>query len=255
MVSCAGAARALRGILLKNGECGRVPARCGAFTLIELLVVIAVVAVLISLLAPALRGARNAALDTRCLANLRSIGQGVVLYCNNNRERFPVSSHTSGSLVSASSWLQSLQPYGVVVADRFCTRDPDRANKATSFATNEHFEPLTPGVDFNPVTKKPLPGGRTFAFDRVGLVPRPSLTIYVYEPNAAGTVDHLVTHALKNAGAVEQAIAVRRHGASMAQVGSAHYLFADGSSRPWLWPDFAKRFSPATSPFDPETAQ
>ncbi len=230
-----------------------------AFTLIELLVVIAVVAVLISLFVPALRGARAAALDTRCLANLRSIGQAVVLYANDNKEKYPISSHTSGSLASAASWLQSLQPYGVVPADRFCSRDPDRATKSASYATNEHFEPLTPGLDFNPVTKKPLPGGRTRAFTRLSDVPRPSGTIYAYEPNASGTVDHLVTHAFKNANAVAQAVAVRRHanagGDRIVNAGAAHYLFADGGARAWSWSDFAPRFSPSTSPFDPETAR
>lgn len=234
-------------------------ARPAGFTLIELLVVIAVVSVLISLLAPSLRAARDSARDVRCLANLRSIGQGVVMYCNDNKERYPVSSHTTGSITSSRSWLQSLQQYGVVPSDRVCPVDPERATRSASYATNEHFEPLTPGVDFNPVTKKPLSGGRTFAFDRLGLVPRPSLTIYVYEPNlngaGDGTLDHLVTHAFKSAAAVEQAIAVKRHGARSTGNGSAHYLFADGSARAWPWPDFAARFSPATSPFDPQTAR
>jgi len=233
----------------------------GAFTLIELLVVIATIAVLISLLAPSLRAARDLVRDVRCLANLRSIGQGVVMYCNENKERFPVSSHTSGSIASVQSWLQSLQQYGVVPADRVCPLDPERATRSASYATNEHFEPLTPGVDFNPVTKKPLSGGRTFAFDRLGLVPRPSLTIYAYEPKldgmGDGTVDHVITHAFKTASAVEQAIAVKRHGGSNSGrgIGSAHYLFVDGSARPWLWHDFTSHFSPATSPFDPNTAK
>src|SRR5215831_12186324 len=51
-----------------------------AFTLIELLVVISVIAVLISLLLPALGKARESSRRTKCLANLHSIGQSLQLY-------------------------------------------------------------------------------------------------------------------------------------------------------------------------------
>jgi len=64
-----------------------------AFTLIELLVVIAVIAVLVGLLLPALAGAREAARTSGCLANVRSIGQALAMYADENKGTFP---HWSG---------------------------------------------------------------------------------------------------------------------------------------------------------------
>lgn len=58
-----------------------------AFTLIELLVCVAVVALLVSLLAPGLAGARRAAQGARCSANLRSLAAAWTLYANDAHER------------------------------------------------------------------------------------------------------------------------------------------------------------------------
>ena len=51
-----------------------------AFTLIELLVVVAIIAVLISILLPALSAARRASQAVVCRSNMRHVGLGVILY-------------------------------------------------------------------------------------------------------------------------------------------------------------------------------
>lgn len=59
------------------------------FTLVELLVVIAILAVLISLLLPALSKVYKQALQLRCQNNLRTIGQAVVFYCDDSKGLLP----------------------------------------------------------------------------------------------------------------------------------------------------------------------
>lgn len=66
----------------------RMPAR--GFTLVELLVVIGIIALLISLLLPALSKARNSAVRTKCLGQLRSLGQMVFIYAANNKGHMPI---------------------------------------------------------------------------------------------------------------------------------------------------------------------
>src|SRR5437867_8236871 len=59
------------------------------FTLIELLVVIGIIAVLIAIMMPVLSKARAAANRTVCLSNIRQLGMGILMYCNNNKGWFP----------------------------------------------------------------------------------------------------------------------------------------------------------------------
>ena len=75
-----------------------------AFTLVELLVVIGIIAVLISILLPSLSRARESANSVKCLANLKQLGSTMLMYCNDNRGRFPGTAAASRNLQS-EDWI------------------------------------------------------------------------------------------------------------------------------------------------------
>ncbi|MCB9850008.1 MAG: prepilin-type N-terminal cleavage/methylation domain-containing protein [Phycisphaerales bacterium] len=70
--------------------------RESGFTLVELLVVISIIALLISILLPSLRGARDQAKLMKCLAHMRGTGQAAMVFSNDHDGRFQVATDEFG---------------------------------------------------------------------------------------------------------------------------------------------------------------
>lgn len=81
--------------------------RAIGFTLIELLVVVAIIALLISILLPSLKKARDQAKFTVCLSNTKAMGTALQLYKDENLSYFP-GDHLQQSRTGIMTWVPRL---------------------------------------------------------------------------------------------------------------------------------------------------
>jgi prepilin-type N-terminal cleavage/methylation domain-containing protein/prepilin-type processing-associated H-X9-DG protein len=175
-------------VVPSHGE-GRRPVRA-AFTLIELLVVIAIIAILASMLLPALGSARQQANKIACNNALHQIGVGIFLYAGDYGSRAPYAVRDEGA-ANQSTWDGLLQDYvGSKAASKTTTgtelknnlfRCPvDKSEKTGGYAPRSYSMIVTQkGVDQPGST----PEGTYSCYQSVNLdkVKRPAGAIFVGE--------------------------------------------------------------------------
>ena len=133
------------------------------FTLIELLVVITIIAILSSLLLPALSSARDAAKQISCKSQLRQIGTLVSVYNSDNGEYFPYGWTMPGIL-----WGNRLYKQYAVKANIFyCPKDhltisdwqrgSDYTGRMISYGYNIMALGMEQNAYCNPFTNAPAP--------------------------------------------------------------------------------------------------
>ncbi len=134
-----------------------------AFTLIELLVVVAIIAILASLLLPALANAKARSQSARCLNNLKQLGLSTLMYAQDYRNLVQIDAPLEPGVTWASilSTNQNLKPLDLFVCPTYSPRrftnwfktygvrqDPPAENTTGEFDEILAVETVTRPVDY-----------------------------------------------------------------------------------------------------------
>ena len=220
--------------MVENGENfvrARRRGRWAGFTLVELLVVIGIIALLIAVLMPALTKAREQSRRVNCQANLRTCGQMLIMYANENQgQMFPLGPggrHLGSGVPREQRWPTVVfKPPKWNPPVLLCPSDMD-AGEEHSYVLNIHLQKS--GIKF----------GKTKGIGSTEIIVMgEKKSIYVDYHMDIGQFDYLVEK--------------YRHGLML----GSNYLFMDGHVSPAM-PEFARVGidpwdpTPATQPTDP----
>ncbi len=202
-----------------NGKTGR------GFTLIEMLVVVGIIAILASLLLPALARAKAKANQTKCLNNIRQLDMALTMYAADHDGEYPA------RRIQPNAWPQRLQPYYqdlhvlVCPGDRFPlfggnpVNRPNRSYLINAF--NDYFQENLKPNDYRKFTNWTWNHGM-----RETAIPRPSETLVFGEKRTGSFHVHMDIDQGKRGNDFEEIDHVRHgHG--------SNFAFVDGSVR-WL---------------------
>ena len=246
----------------------------GGFTLVELLVVIGIIAVLISILLPALGKARRAANTAKCLSNMRNMALAQMLYVNDNDGYLVQAGFAHGGIDAHAevAWFNTLQSYYQAKLVVRCPSDdsphwgpfpggapipgaPVDERRLTSYGINDFLDrdlcPWGPGFAPTP------PGG---LYVKITQIPHSSSTIQFLEMAYTGEfagADH--PHVENWAGTNRPADAAKNlqinaHGGPpKSRQSMANYSFLDGHAETLHFADVFKSFT--ENSFDPAIAK
>ena len=228
------------------------------FTLIELLVVISIIAMLASMLLPALSKAKNRANQIYCAGNLKQFFTATCGYTNDYNSYLPfgydtvLTNYSGYATANTPAWYYQLAPYLNV---------PQRENSFDSLGRIYAERPTKPVIFTCPSHKVPFPNNFPTSYapgiraanstavsivngvrkGRIGMVKNPSTKAWLNEWQYYDGTDPAVPATVINEGNIIPGHANNFFG--MRHLGSGNILFFDGHA---AWTPFKDVMSPSS---------